>query len=268
VANKSLWLALDAAVALHRRIEFTWVKAHSGILHNEVADTLATRGVKGGTHCPIDWFNQLPADTEEDDDPSIPLTEVITQTEEFGADDVHLPEFGTPAVVYGFGVEEAADVEEERERGINTFLHRTCDNSSTPVSDNEDGGNTDGPAMIRYGWTAEEVGSEQSEQSEPPQEPGFSLVVGYAGPVDMPDSVAPSPWSSTWAQARAESEQRRANEERFKWMTDADLQMLTMGLEPYPWDQFADAVEQSREGKFHAIEQRACTEQVLQAAAE
>jgi ribonuclease HI len=49
VANKSLWLALDAAVARHRHIEFTWVKAHSGILHNEIADTLATRGVKGST---------------------------------------------------------------------------------------------------------------------------------------------------------------------------------------------------------------------------
>jgi ribonuclease HI len=81
VANKSLWLALDAAVARHRRIEFTWVKAHSGLIHNEIADTLATRGVKGGTYCPIDWFDKLPPDTEEEDDPSIPATEVITQTD-------------------------------------------------------------------------------------------------------------------------------------------------------------------------------------------
>jgi hypothetical protein len=38
---------LDAAIAGHRHVEFTWVKAHSGILLNECADLLATRGVAG-----------------------------------------------------------------------------------------------------------------------------------------------------------------------------------------------------------------------------
>jgi hypothetical protein len=135
VANKSLWLAPDAAVARHRRIEFTCVKAHSGLIHNEIADTLATRGVQGGTYCPIDWFDKLPRDTEEEDDPSIPLTEVITQMDEFGADEEHMPSFGTPAVVYSFNEEEAAEAAEEaeeaaraeqeaeRERGIRHFLH-------------------------------------------------------------------------------------------------------------------------------------------------
>jgi hypothetical protein len=118
VANKSLWLALEVAVGRHRRIEFTWAKAHSGILHNEVADTLATRGVKGSTYCPINWFDQLPPDTETEDDPSIPSTEVITQTDEFGADEVHLPEHGTPANVYGLNDEEAEELAEERERGF------------------------------------------------------------------------------------------------------------------------------------------------------
>jgi ribonuclease HI len=37
VANKSLWLGLEAAIARHLRVEFTWVKAHSGILHNEIS---------------------------------------------------------------------------------------------------------------------------------------------------------------------------------------------------------------------------------------
>jgi hypothetical protein len=72
------------------------------LLYNEVADTLATRGVKGGTYCPVSWFDDLPEDTETEDDPNIPQTEVITQTDEFGADDEHLPQFGTLAVVYGF----------------------------------------------------------------------------------------------------------------------------------------------------------------------
>jgi hypothetical protein len=125
IANMSLWLALEAAVARHRRIEFTWAKAHSGILHNEVAGTLATRGVKGTTYCPVNWFDQLSPDTEEEDDPSIPPSEVVTQTEEFGADEEHLPSFGTHAVVYDFNKEEAADLAEERERGICHFLYET-----------------------------------------------------------------------------------------------------------------------------------------------
>jgi ribonuclease HI len=97
VANKSLQLALEAAIARHKRVEFTWVKAHSGILHNEIADTLATRGVKGSTYCPTNRFDQLPEDTETEDDPNIPPTEVITQTEEFGPDGLDPPAFGTLA---------------------------------------------------------------------------------------------------------------------------------------------------------------------------
>jgi ribonuclease HI len=78
VANDSLWLALETAIARHRCVEFARVKAHSGLLHNEIADTLATRGVNGTTYCPTDWFDELPDDTEQEDDPNIPNTEVIT----------------------------------------------------------------------------------------------------------------------------------------------------------------------------------------------
>jgi ribonuclease HI len=265
VAQKYLWLALEAAVARHRRIESTWVKAHSGIIHNEIANTLATKGVKDSTYCPIDWFDKLPADTEEEDGPSIPPSEVITQTDEFGADEEHLPSFGTPAIVYGFNDEEAAErAEEERERGIRHFLPVMCDNSSTPVTDDEDMGNMGNPrdvVLIAPGMTVEDSGS---EQHEPPQEQGFSFQVGHVGPVDMPESVAPSPRSSTWAQARAEAQQRREAEVRFSWMRDSDLQMLTMGLEPYAWDHFAEAASHSGETQFQAIEQRTCSEEVLE----
>jgi hypothetical protein len=82
--------------------------------------------------------------------------------------------------------------------------------------------------------------------------------------LDMPESVAPSPWSSTRAQAKAEAQQRREAEERFSWMKDADLQMLTMGLEPVPWDHFADAIAHTGEYQFQAVEQRTCSEQVMQ----
>jgi hypothetical protein len=105
-------MALESAIARHRCIEFTWVKAHSGLLHNEIADTFATKGVKGTTYCTIDWFDQFPPDTEEEDDPTIPPTEVITQTEEFGADEEHLPSPGTKVTVYGFNEEEAAEIAE------------------------------------------------------------------------------------------------------------------------------------------------------------
>jgi hypothetical protein len=73
-----------------------------------------------------------------------------------------------------------------------------------------------------------------------------------------------SPWSSELKQTREDSEQRRALEERFEWMTEADVPMLTMGLEPYPWEQFAEAIRGTQEWKFQAIEQRACTEDVHQ----
>jgi hypothetical protein len=169
----------------------------------KVADMLATRGVKGSTYCPINWFDQLPPDTETEDDPSIPPSEVITQTDEFGADEEHLRESGTPAVVYRLNDEEAEELAEERERGIRHFLYETCDNSSTPVTDDEDLSNTGGKVVIPPGATVMDDGS---EQEEPQQDSGFSLQIGHVGVVDMPESVAPSLWSSTWAQARAEAQ--------------------------------------------------------------
>jgi hypothetical protein len=53
-------------------------------------------------------------------------------------------------------------------------------------------------------------------------------------------------------------------EERLSWMKEADLQMLSLGLEPYPWDQFAEEIAKTGETEFQAIEQRACTEDVFQ----
>jgi ribonuclease HI len=50
VANKTLWQSLIENSKRHSRIEWSWVKEHSGILLNECADVLATRGI----------FNQTP----------------------------------------------------------------------------------------------------------------------------------------------------------------------------------------------------------------
>jgi hypothetical protein len=44
-------------------------------------------------------------------------------------------------------------------------------------------------------------------------------------------------------------------EERFSWMKEVDKGMLNQGLEPYPWEQFAEAIERTGETEFQAIEQ-------------
>lgn len=45
VKNEDLWRELDAEVARHR-INWHWVKGHSGVPDNELADELANRGVE------------------------------------------------------------------------------------------------------------------------------------------------------------------------------------------------------------------------------
>jgi hypothetical protein len=84
VANKSLWMALNAEIARHRAVEFSWVKAHIGITLNEIADARTTRGVNGMSYCPTDRFNEIQVDTEPEDGPKLPgVAPVITQTEEW-----------------------------------------------------------------------------------------------------------------------------------------------------------------------------------------
>jgi hypothetical protein len=45
VANLTLWKELDEAVAKRPSVPFAWVKGHSGVLLDECAGMLATRGV-------------------------------------------------------------------------------------------------------------------------------------------------------------------------------------------------------------------------------
>lgn len=44
VANKDLWIKLDAAIARHQ-VNWHWIKGHSGNYGNEMADTLANQGI-------------------------------------------------------------------------------------------------------------------------------------------------------------------------------------------------------------------------------
>jgi hypothetical protein len=94
----------------------------------------------------------------------------------------------------------------------------------------------------------------------------YSLSVRREGEdASMGAEVAPSPWNSTWAQAIEEAKRLRETEERFSWMKDADVQMLHLGLEPYPWEQFAEEVAKTGEMEFQVIEQRGSAEEVLRA---
>ena len=44
IKNKDLWLLLDKHVSMHQ-VKWFWVKGHSGHEENEIADTLANRGI-------------------------------------------------------------------------------------------------------------------------------------------------------------------------------------------------------------------------------
>jgi hypothetical protein len=74
---------------------------------------------------------------------------------------------------------------------------------------------------------------------------------------------ARSAWSNTWAQAQAEAHRTREMEERFSWMTEADKGMLNLDLEPYPAEQFAEAIANSGETQFMLFEQRGNGGEVL-----
>jgi hypothetical protein len=95
IANKSLWMVLDVEIARHRLVQFPWVKTHSWIVLNEIADNRATRGVNGSSNCPTNRFGQLPEDTEPEDGPELSRSApVITQTAEWD-EEIHLPPFST-----------------------------------------------------------------------------------------------------------------------------------------------------------------------------
>jgi hypothetical protein len=84
--------------------------------------------------CPTNWFDVLPPDTEPEDDPEMKgVVPLITQSEEYD-DDIHLPEFSTRAIGYGFGEGDARD---EEDRTLRHFVNDVLGNSSTPVSDDD-----------------------------------------------------------------------------------------------------------------------------------
>jgi ribonuclease HI len=63
--NATLWRELDTAISRHRHLEFTWVKANSGILLSEGADQLGTRGVSDDSYSEKVYATPVPDDEPE-----------------------------------------------------------------------------------------------------------------------------------------------------------------------------------------------------------
>jgi hypothetical protein len=106
-------------------------KAHSGILHNEIADTLATRLVSGSTYCPTTQYEEIPTDSDKEDDPEmngvIPL---IRQDDEWD-DEIHFPTFST-AVASQDQEEETS--QEQRDRQFQHFSPNILGSPSAEVT--------------------------------------------------------------------------------------------------------------------------------------
>jgi hypothetical protein len=111
VADAVWWKEFDAAIARHTRVEFTWVRAHSGILLNECADQLVTMGVQGATYCPLRLI-ETPPDEIESQEGFVMDYKDIAQWEDW--DDLdHLPRNSFRAESAGLAVDEELDHQAE-----------------------------------------------------------------------------------------------------------------------------------------------------------
>jgi hypothetical protein len=66
VANRDHWNQLIHAEERHTRIQWAWLKAHSGLLLNECADVLATRGIFNKPHQNYPHQVMVPAGEDTD----------------------------------------------------------------------------------------------------------------------------------------------------------------------------------------------------------
>jgi ribonuclease HI len=224
VGNKSLWRELDAQIARHKLGQFSWVNAHSGIVHNEIADTLATRGAGESSYCPTNRYDELPGDTETEDRLEMrDVDQLITQDDELD-EDLHLPTFSTEVCSLAL---EATDCDRE----FRHFSHDILGNSTAEVS-------------------PEDSDSDMRTQGDHTLVMNGGMRVEDGGIVDLP-GVPFKTWDShySWAQAKADAARGRAEEQafiaEFGWMTEA----ITC-------ERFAEESEQRGVSIFKAIETR------------
>jgi hypothetical protein len=198
------------------------------LLHDEIADALATKGFKGDSYCPTDRFDALPEDTEPEDIPEMRnVTPLIMQMEECD-EEYHLPRFGKAADVCRFEEEEARDHADET---FNRFSRDVLGNSSAVASDESDSPQredtivmTGNMSIIQEGVRT--YGQYISQSFGPASDDGEHMTEIAPGLMDSP-AVAPQAWSTSFAQARSEAIRQQAEEERFSWMTEADQDILT-----------------------------------------
>jgi hypothetical protein len=248
VANKSLRIALDAAIAMHRRADFSWVKAHSGLVHNEIAGTLAPRGIKGSSYCPTNRFDVLPADTgPEDVFDAQSVIPIVTQVEEWD-EEILLPPFSSRVTSLGLEQDEKREIEEST---FNSFSRNVLRNSSAPVSDDSDvqqGEDT----LVMTGEMRVASNEEQEEQGELEPEPEVTTL----------PTIEFKPWSGNWTWThpleadRREKAERLAFQQEFGWMREADHCLIGHGPHPVAWERFIGNAGQIGSRHFKAIECR------------
>jgi hypothetical protein len=153
------------------------------------------------------------------------IVPVVTQDDEFGADEEHLPSFGTKAESYGFNEEEAR---EQADREFGHFSRDVLGNSSAEVSDDSDvpqgrdtivmSGDTRWVKITDEGVkTYEQIFTEMGFSPGPvSNDEVVHMAIISEGLVDSP-AAAPHAWSSSFARVRREAIQLQAIEEQFSF---------------------------------------------------
>jgi hypothetical protein len=136
VANAVLWCELDTAIGQHARVEFDWAKAHSGILLNECADQLATRGVTGGAYFPAAMVETPPDEIESTKEFEM-SDEDVTRTADWDEQE-HI----APGIIrvrsVGLAHEEEKDAQEDVfKRFAHDFMGASSDSPKASMSEGE-----------------------------------------------------------------------------------------------------------------------------------
>jgi hypothetical protein len=184
MANAVLWRELDAAIGRHTRVEFDCAKAHGGVLLNECADQLATRGVKGTSNFPGE-IPKTPAEEIESEEEFVMNDEDVTREADWDEFEHIAP--GTVRV-RSLGLaeeEERYNQEEVLKRFAHDFLGASSDSPKASTSEDE-------------GDLPPELGDDSAVQAFAGN--GFQVVQDESAPI-------PTTWSGHAAkEARGSSE--------------------------------------------------------------
>jgi hypothetical protein len=174
-------------------VGFSWVRAHSGLVHNEIADTLATRGVNGSSYCPLNRFDVLPADAEPED---------VFDAQNAGRSSRKLTN-GTKTFICHRSVHERP-FSDLAEVTFNRFSRDVLGNWSAIVSDDSDVPQGEHIPVMTGGMRV--VSDEEQEESAPEV-------------VTLP-TIEFKPWSGNWTWPQALEADRREMAERLAFQQE------------------------------------------------